>query len=310
MDELITITKVSSSMNISSRTLRYWESAGLFTSIRDAQSGWRLYDEAALQCIRITDLLRRLDFSIKDIKEVMEKRTPEALRDVLIKQLGRLDKTRTVLDTRRQAIAELISMLDHEQQALTISSLESILHPVAVERKKHVVSKHGLQGGFSMGNIESKFDEVQIIKMPPMRTAAFSCVGTEPEDEAYFPVKHWIVENGLEGTMRIFGFNTEPYPSDDNPVYGFGVCATVPDEVEIPKPLYEMKLPGGIYAVISGAAYSGDPSYGWQKVHALCNDSDWEWMYDSDRLGLEEHIECANGKQPFIIPILFPVKKK
>lgn len=161
-----------------------------------------------------------------------------------------------------------------------------------------------------MENVKSKYDEVQIIKMVPARAVAFSCVDTEPEDKAFFPVKDWIVANGLEGTMRMFGFNTEPYPTDDNPAYGFGFCATIPEGIDIPKPLYEMTLPGGLYAVISGSAYDGDPSHGWKKVRELCNDNEWEWKYDEARPGLEEHIDRADGKGAFIIPILFPVKKK
>lgn len=160
-----------------------------------------------------------------------------------------------------------------------------------------------------MENVKSKFEEVQFLKMPPTRTAAYSCVGTEPEDEAYGVVRDWMNKNGLEGTMRIFGFNTEPWPSSDQPGYGFGYCATIPEGIEIPKPLYEMRLPGGIYAVIPASAYKGDPSYGWKKVHDLLNDSQWEWEYDEDRKpGLEEHIDRADGG-PYI-PILFPVKKK
>lgn len=304
MDELIAINKVSLITGISSRTLRYWEAAGLFKSVRDAGSGWRMYDNDALQCIRITDLLRRLDFSVNDIREVMERKTVESLCKILQKQLNKLDKTRSDLETRREAIFELVAILKYES-SLNLSSLENILLPLALERKKHIISK--LQGGFSMENVKGKYDEVKIIKMPPMRAAAFSCIGTEPEDEAYFAVKDWIVKNGLEGTMRIFGFNTEPYPTADNTAYGFGFCATVPEGIEIPEPLYEMKLPGGLYAIVS--QYEGDPSYGWKKVQALCNDNEWEWKYDKDRNpGLEEHIDKADGG--FVIPILFPVLKK
>ncbi|MCL2605416.1 MAG: MerR family transcriptional regulator [Defluviitaleaceae bacterium] len=298
------INKVSADMGITGRTLRYWEAAGLFKSNRDAQSGWRMYDEYALQNIRIIDLLRRLDISVRDIKEILNNRTVGSLCHVLEKRLSRIEKSLSDLETLKEAISEIIAMVKTEPQ-LTLPSLENILIPVSIERKKHVITKS--QGGFSMENVKSKYDEIQIIKMAPARTAAFSCVGTEPEDEAYGMVKDWIVANGLEGTMRIFGFNTEPYPKGDNP-YGFGYCATIPEGIEIPKPLYEMRLPGGLYAVIPANTYSGDPSHGWKRVFELCKDEEWEWKYDNNRNpGLEEHIESESG---VIIPILFPVEKK
>jgi hypothetical protein len=154
---------------------------------------------------------------------------------------------------------------------------------------------------------KTKYDEVKIINMYKARAAAFSCTGKEPEDKAYFTVKEWIDKNNLQGTARIYLFNVEPYPTDENPEYGMGCCATIPEGVEIPEPLYEMNLPGGTYAVVS--EYEGDPSFGWRKMQELLDDKDWAWEYDGDRSpGLEEHIERAGGG--FIIPVMLPVKKK
>ena len=159
-----------------------------------------------------------------------------------------------------------------------------------------------------MGNAKSKYDEVKFINMAPARTVAYSVIDTEPEDKAIEPILKWIEENNLKGTMRLFGFNT--HEPAESPAYGFGYCATIPEGIEIPEPLYEKRLPGGIYAVIS--EYEGDPSYGWKKMGELLNDPDWEWTYDGERkpgcVGLEEHIERAGGG--YIIPVMLPVKKK
>ena len=309
MDELTAINKIVVNLGISSRTLRYWEQAGLFKSTRDPQSGWRLYDDYALQCIRVTNLLRRLDFSISEIKAVIEKRSLEALRQVLQKQISRLDQTNAELDARREVISGLLKMLETEP-AMDLSALENILLPVALERKKHVVSPSLFQnqGGFQMEKMKSNQDSVQLIKMAPARAIAYSVVDTEPESKASEPVIQWIRDNKLAGTMRLFGFNTDPYPSGENSAYGFGYCATIPEGIEIPAPFYEMNLPGGVYAVVSD--YEGDPSFGWRKVQALMQDSEWEWKYDDTRHpGLEEHIEQADGKG-YLIPILVPVKRK
>ncbi|MCL2255031.1 MAG: MerR family transcriptional regulator [Lachnospiraceae bacterium] len=300
------INKVSMDMGISSRTLRYWEAAGLLTSVRDAGSGWRLYDEEALQCIRIIDLLRRLDLSTREIKIIIDSRSADSLCHILQKRLTKIEKTRSDLETLKAVIAEIIVVVKADS-SLTLSSLENILLPITLERKKHIAAK--LKGGFRVKSVKDKYDDVQIVKMAPSRAVAYSCVDTEPEDKAFSPVKEWIEKNKLEGTMRIFGFNTEPYPSGNNP-YGFGFCATIPEGINIPEPLYEMKIPGGLYAVIPGNTYEGDPSFGWKKVHDLCHDNEWEWKYDESRIGLEEHIERADGKSEFIISILFPIKKK
>ena len=306
MAELLPINQVSSLTSVTSRTLRYWENAGLFEATRDPQSGWRLYDSNALQCIRVIDLLRRLDVPIKDIKEVITNKTAEALKEVLGKQLGKLDNIDVDLQIRKQSIAAIIEMLDQEP-ILTLDSIENILLPSALKRKKHTMTK--IQGGLEMENMKSKYGGIQFVNLPPMRTAAYSYVGVEPEDKASAPVLAWIKESHLEGTMRLFGFNTEPYPTKNSPEYGFGYCASIPEGIEIPTPLYEMRLPGGTYVVIS--EYEGDPSYGWKKAQALLQDDKFEWEYDNSRHpGLEEHIARGDGKDAYYIPILIPVKKR
>ena len=163
MDMLTAINKVTADTGISSRTLRYWEAVGLFTSSRDAQSGWRMYDSHALQRIRITDYLRRLDVSIRDIKKVMEDQTVDSLCRVLKKRSSTISKAHSDLSLLEAAISELITMLE-ERGCLTLplleDSLANIRLPVALVRKKHVITK--LQGGNAMA--QNKYDEVKLVK--------------------------------------------------------------------------------------------------------------------------------------------------
>ncbi|WP_076111841.1 MULTISPECIES: MerR family transcriptional regulator [Paenibacillus] len=79
MNRSVAINKLSEQMGLTSRTLRHWESEGLFKSSRDTSSGWRIYDENALLCIRITAVLRKMDISIKDIKSVIANKSPSLL---------------------------------------------------------------------------------------------------------------------------------------------------------------------------------------------------------------------------------------
>lgn len=304
MSELITISKVASFMNISSRSIRYWESAGLFKSSRDVESGWRLYDEEAIKSIRITELLRRLDIPIIDIKEILDNKTADNACQVLQKQLNKLGKMGSDLNTRREAISELINVLNEESLFL-LDALENVLPLVSLNRKRANVTK--IKKGINMKENILR-NEIQIIELMPMRAIAYSCVSIEPENEACNKVLEWIKTKNLLGTMRLFGFNVEPYPTEDNPAYGFGYCATIPEGIEIPETLYEMKLPGGTYVAIS--QYDGDPSQGWAKAQELLADQEFEWEYDVDRNpGLEEHISRGDQKG-YYVTILLPVRKK
>lgn len=309
MKTLYPINKVTTAMGLTGRTLRYWEAAGLFQSQRDSQSGWRCYDEEALMHIRLTDLLRRMEISIKDIGYVLQSKKAAALKEVLLKKERQLKQASRGLKHQQQIIQSVMKLLEN-QLFLPLPAMEALLISLAPPRKKQSLDE--MLGGNEMENEKSLIEQVKIIKLPPMRGAAFIHVGAEPEEEARLPVTNWIKKMGLEGTMQLFGFNADPYPSADSQEYGFGYCATIPTDVDIPKPLFEMHLPGGLYGVISD--YEGDPSFGWQKAMKLLEDAAWPWELDTERLpGLEEHLDRGDkkgGYQDFYISILFPIKPK
>jgi DNA-binding transcriptional MerR regulator len=309
MEQSQPIHVVTTELNITSRTLRYWEAAGLFKSRRDPASGRRMYDGDAMFCIRITDFLRRLDLPIKDIGVVLKARTAESLHAVLQKQLDKLENIEADVTLRKEAIKSLQTLVA-EKENFRLVSLEEIGLPIPLEslsRKRNSIAK--VQGGLGMEQMKSKYGDVMFIKMSPMRTIAYTYEGIEPEEAARTPILNFMKENKLEGTMRLFGFNVDPYPTEENPgYYGFGYCATVPEDVKIVEPFFEMNLPGGIYAVIS--QYEGDPSFGWQKAEQMLNDAEFMWEYDVARHpGLEEHIALAEGA-PYRVLILLPLKKK
>ncbi len=90
MNRSVAINKLSEQMGLTSRTLRHWESEGLFKSSRDTSSGWRIYDENALLCIRITAVLRKIDIPIKDIKSVIANKSPSQLSAVVENKISTL----------------------------------------------------------------------------------------------------------------------------------------------------------------------------------------------------------------------------
>ncbi len=79
----ILINELSKQLELTSRTLRHWESEGLFQSIRDCDSGWRSYNEEAVLGIKITFILRRLGIPIRDIKTILEVKTFEVVDNVV-----------------------------------------------------------------------------------------------------------------------------------------------------------------------------------------------------------------------------------
>lgn len=67
-----TVKEVSDLTGISVRTLQYYDEIGLFKPTRLTASGYRMYDDAALEELQQILFFRELNFPLKHIKAIME----------------------------------------------------------------------------------------------------------------------------------------------------------------------------------------------------------------------------------------------
>ena len=121
----------------------------------------------------------------------------------------------------------------------------------------------------------------------------------------------WAEAQGLMGTARIFGYNTEPYPSGqaDRPEYGWAAAVTVPETAELPDDLTERRVPGGLYAMLASTNEVYDS---WQALMRQIGESG-EVEADHGRPCLEEHIRNGNpagSGNCYYLNLLEPVRKK
>ena len=99
-----TVHEVSALTGVSIRTLQYYDRIGLLPPAKRTEAGYRLYDEAALERLQQILLFRTLEFSLEDIKKILE--SPgfdrmQALNDQI-----------TLLKMRRQQLDSLIRMAE------------------------------------------------------------------------------------------------------------------------------------------------------------------------------------------------------
>ena len=76
--------------------------------------------------------------------------------------------------------------------------------------------------------------DVQIVRLEPMRVASTYGFGEHPEDQAWQILAEWAKPKGLLDDIDahpIFGFNN-PYPTPDNPKYGYEFWIKVGPAVE------------------------------------------------------------------------------
>lgn len=96
-----TVSEVSRLVGVSVRTLHYYDSLGLLKPTQITESGYRLYDDDALERLSHILLFRELQFSLKDIKEILD--SPDFDRTQALEQQI------TLLQLRKEHLENLIT---------------------------------------------------------------------------------------------------------------------------------------------------------------------------------------------------------
>jgi DNA-binding transcriptional MerR regulator/DNA gyrase inhibitor GyrI len=302
------IQDVSLSFGLTSRTLRYWEQRGLFTSTRDPSSAWRFYDDRALRRIRLAVQLRRLDLPIKGIKRIFDEQDLKAAARVVAAEAARIESEMAEAAGQKEQLYRCLDAIAGlglaEGPGDWYESLENALSASLLPAQ----SSQTKQEGSVMARIPCGWDAVRIVSLPAMRAAVCNVVSEAPEEEALKTVLAWVEEAGLLGTARIFGFNTTPYSPGDLK-YGWAAAVTIPEGTEVPAPLEEKRLPGGLYAAFPSTHEIYDS---WQYFTGLLQ-GNREYRADPGRPCLEEHIR--SGESPgqgheFHLTLLEPVVRR
>ena len=68
---MMTVNEVSKLTGVSIRTLQYYDNIGLLKPAEYTESGYRLYDDTALETLQQILLFRELEFPLKEIKTII-----------------------------------------------------------------------------------------------------------------------------------------------------------------------------------------------------------------------------------------------
>lgn len=96
------------------RTMRYYEEIGLIQPIRE-ENGYREYEEAQIERVRLIRAYRELQFSLEEIRILLDAQRMER-DEILCAQIERLEEKRQIIDNRI-ALAQSLRMLGPERLA-------------------------------------------------------------------------------------------------------------------------------------------------------------------------------------------------
>ncbi|MEG1524527.1 MAG: MerR family transcriptional regulator [Clostridia bacterium] len=98
------INEVAKRTGVTVRTLHYYDEIGLLPPSQVTKAGYRIYDDAALEVLQQILFFRELDFSLSDIKSIMQNSQydkAEALtrhKELLLQKRNRLDGLLALLE--------------------------------------------------------------------------------------------------------------------------------------------------------------------------------------------------------------------
>lgn len=99
-----TVNEVCRLAGISPRTLHYYDQKGLLPPAEISPSGYRLYNEESLSRLRTILFFKELDFSLKEIKDILDNPSFDR-REALLQQ-------RELLRCRKKRIEKLIALAE------------------------------------------------------------------------------------------------------------------------------------------------------------------------------------------------------
>ncbi|MDE6640067.1 MAG: MerR family transcriptional regulator, partial [Acetatifactor sp.] len=160
-----TISQIAKLTGISIRTLQYYDEIGLLKPSELTSSGYRLYDDEALQTLQQILFFKELGFRLKEIKEILEKPDFDRItafkkqKELLLLKRNRIDR-----------LIQLLSCLEKGEQCMSFKEFDLSDYIAALEDFKSrstddVIKYWGNIENFDMFIRKIKDDEAEVAKM-------------------------------------------------------------------------------------------------------------------------------------------------
>jgi len=326
--ELQTISQVSKNFGISTRTLRYYEQLGLIKSIKKEDYAYRTYDEKSLTIIRQIVILRKLQIPLKQIATILKDENISAALYVFIKKADELQGEIQALSTIKDILDSFIDKLKNCNVS-NISLKDNLLSDEMLEELSETltITKTNFKEEKSMNELNraeeklSELNDVRIVYLPPATVAASHYIGENPENVTSEAIDNFVKSTELykiKPDMRHYGFN-HTNPTETNPVYGYEMWVTIPDDMDVPTPLVKKHFNGGLYAAHM-IEFGNFHEWAWLAQWVDSNDKyevspspeGGEVMFEclEESLNYVNRVQTDAGLEGLQLDLMIPVKEK
>ncbi|XCP85906.1 MerR family transcriptional regulator [Roseburia hominis] len=160
-----TISQVAELTGISIRTLQYYDEIGLLKPSELTQSGYRLYNDEALQKLQQILFFKELGFKLNDIREILQKPNFDRIaafkkqKELLLLKRNRIDR-----------LIQLLSRLEKGEQCMSFKEFDlsdyiNALEDFKFNQTEEVIKHWGSIENFDMFIQKIKDDEDHVAKL-------------------------------------------------------------------------------------------------------------------------------------------------
>lgn len=160
-----TISQIAELTGISIRTLQYYDEIGLLKPSELTQSGYRLYNDEALQKLQQILFFKELGFKLKDIQELLEK--PDFDRIAAFKKQKELFLLKR---NRTNRLIQLLSRLEKGEHCMSFKEFDlsdyiNALEDFKSNQAEEVIKHWGSIANFDLFIQKIKDDESEVAKL-------------------------------------------------------------------------------------------------------------------------------------------------
>lgn len=261
--ENLTISQVSKLYDVTPRMLRHYEKLGLILPQHKEDYAYRLYDENAVKRLQQIIILRKLRIPLKQIATIMQDNEQcQALQIMqdkiqeLDEEIASLSKIRSILNTivlRLNISIDAKNYLNLLEDKALVEIVNTLTLSKSTLKESHLM-KDSMNELDKANEQLNKLETVRILLLPPFTVASYHYIGQNPEEKVGNTMSKFIQTSHLyelKPDARLFGFN-HPNPGIlEDGIHGYEDWVTIPDDMEIPKPLTKKHFAGGLYAALT-----------------------------------------------------------
>lgn len=298
---LIKITDLSTQLGLSSRTLRYYEEAGLITSVRPQFEKYRYYDEQNVQRLRQIMVLRKMQIPIKDIVRIYDSRETLDITQVFVDRLSEIDREVTALSELKRIINDFLNKMI-EKGIKHISALPLLYEEM--DKQLTVRESVSMEQLSEVSERLARPFNISIVKLPKMRVLS-SYLKTDPQNSDADAFSRYIQLNGMKADCH----ESFEYREYENEV----MISRIDDDFVNDSDFTDLTFDGGLFAAVN--LYLDDDMN--QSFRALIKSFDENKFYQIDyapdgslrHAAMTENLISPDERRQ-LVALYVPVKKR